>query len=236
MREGIEADLLSSVAEQLKVPLSVIARQAELAQIGAKAGAEFEPIGAAANAALSLVDSYLLGLRLIREQGRLPLEPVSVPMVLCDVAHELQCYGKAYGVDLDLQARSRCVPAMAHREGLRAALLSVGFEIIEAHTQQTDGSRTRLVLEAHPTTRGIATGMYGAQPRMSLGEWRKSRHLAGRARQPVAKLAPGSGAGLFVADVILQAMFSGLRPSKYRSEYGVSALLMPSQQLTFALS
>lgn len=235
MREGIETDLLANIAEQLKVPLSVIARRAELAQSGTQPGEELEPIGIAANTALNLVDGYLLGLQLMREQSRLPLEPVSVPMVLCGVAQELQRYGKAYGVDIDLQTRSKCVPAMAHREGLRVALLSLGLELIQSQTSQGSSSKPRLILEAHRTDGGVTTGMYGVQASVSSEGWRKSQGLVGRARQPAAQIASGTSAGLFVADTIFQAMFSGLKPAKYRNERGMTAVLMPSHQLAFTI-
>src|SRR6185503_14304070 len=126
---GAEAgDLLAAVAEQLKVPLTVIARQAELAQLTGTTGAA-DPVlvRAQADAALQLVDSYLLGLQLMREQTRLELEPVSVSSTVVDIAHALTRFANQYGVDIEVAITGRFQPVMAHAKGLRAALLSLGY-------------------------------------------------------------------------------------------------------------
>lgn len=226
-------NLLLSVAEQLKVPLSVIARHAELAQMPGDSGqTEVQSIGVQADAALKLVDSYLLGLELERSRGQMPLEPVSVPSVLADTAQELLRYGKAYGIDIDLGIQPKCAPVMASRRGLRAALLSLGFELIEAQAAQAEQSRPRLVLAAHRSYNGVVAGMYGQYDGLSIEQWRKSLSLVGRARQPLASVSAGSSAGLFVADAILRAMFARLRPTKYHNEHGLAATLPTSQQLS----
>jgi hypothetical protein len=77
--------LLLSVAEHLKVPLTTIARQAELGQLTGQVNlTDAAAIRAQAMAALTLVDSYLLGLELLSRQASLELEPVSVASTLTD--------------------------------------------------------------------------------------------------------------------------------------------------------
>jgi hypothetical protein len=56
--------------------------------------------------------------------------------------------------------------------------------------------------------------------------------LCGKVRQPFTMLAGDSGAGLFVAEAILQAMEANLRVGKHSKNYGLATTLQPSQQLS----
>lgn len=230
------ADLLSSVAEQLKVPLTIIARQAEVSQLVDPAAAQqgiMRDVRVQADAALNLVDSYLLGLQLLREQGTLLLEPVSVSSMLVDTAHALDRYAKQYDVDLELRIGGKYEPVMAHPLGLRAALLSLGYTLIESQAAQQRTHRHQLSLAAHRTRHGIVAGVYGRYEDVSAAEWRRALTLYGRVQQPFMTLSGGSGAGLFVANTILQAMSARLRVGRYQRQSGLATTLLPSQQLQF---
>src|SRR5690349_10849717 len=98
--------LFLAMAEELKLPLQHIARQAELQQLhqpvtsgGADMVAEarrlqnqgLHDIQASADMSLQLLDSYLLSLRLsLQPEASLELEPVSVSAVLHDTMGELR--------------------------------------------------------------------------------------------------------------------------------------------------
>lgn len=245
-----EADeLLVSVAEQLKVPLAIIARQAELGTLGEAAGLDAATIATQADAALLLVDSYLLGLELLRTQTQLELEPVSVSSLLVDTAHDLQGFAHQYGVEVIVETAGRYGPVMSNSRGLKAALLSLGFALVEAqaaaepsgqmggiappalHGAQPPGKHPRVLLAAHRTPHGIVTGMYGTHHTVSAEAWRRAQALCGRAKQPFMELAGGSAAGLFVADAILRSMDSRLRVGRYLRHGGLAATLQPSRQL-----
>src|SRR3954464_4326859 len=112
--------LLRAVAEELKLPLTNIARRLELERLQAgAAGASLAGLSVQANVALTLVDSYLLGLQLAEEQGSLALEPVSVASTLTDTAHELQAFAKQHYVALEVAIAGRYEPVMAHHAGLK---------------------------------------------------------------------------------------------------------------------
>ncbi len=227
-------DLLLSVAEQLKIPLTVIARHAELGQVtGDTSLVDSATIRVQADAALQLVDSYLLGMQLLREQSVLPLEPVSISSLLVDVAHTLERFAQQYGVHLELSIAGKYQPVMASGRGLRAALLSLGFALVEAQAAQTHRKPRRVTLAAHRTPHGIITGMYGEYEALEPEQWRTALRLQGKAAQPFRALTPGSGAGLFVADAILRAMDSHLRVGRHDGQTGLAATLQPSQQLQF---
>ncbi len=236
--DRVEAtELLSSVAEQLKVPLTIIARQAEANQLNAETHplhlSQMTAMRIQADAALSLVDSYLLGLQLLSEQGTLDLEPVSVSSLLADTAHSLDRYAKQYDVDLELHVAGKYEPVMAHARGLKAAMLSLGYTLIESQAAQPTGKRHQLNLAVHRTQHGIVAGVYGDYEQLSSAGWRRALALYGRAQQPFVALSAGSGAGLFVADTILHAMSARLRVGRYQKQSGLATTLQPSQQLQF---
>jgi len=223
-------ELLVSVAEQLKVPLAIIARHAELGSlIGSDRSLDSAVIATQAEAALVLVDSYLLGLELLRTQTQLELEPVSVASTLVDTAHELFGFARQYGITVELEATGKYGPVMSNPRGLKAALLSLGFVLIEAQAASEDTPR-KVTFAMHRTPHGIVTGMYGTQS-VTADAWHRALVLCGKARQPLTELSSGSSAGLFVADTILRCMDTRLRPGRYLHREGLAATLQPSRQL-----
>ena len=220
--------LLLSVAEQLKVPLTHIARQTELAGLPNARPVDVQGIRIQTSIALTLVDNYLLGLELLARQTALELEPVSVASLLVDTAHALDGHAKQYGVDVSLQIAGRYEPVMAHQAGLRAALLSLGYAMVEAQASN-DGPR-RLVLAGHRKSSGIVAGMYGNDS-LDPGLWRKALQLCGQARQPLVEVFGTTGAGVFVADMLAQAMESRVRIGRHDKQSGFALTLQPSQQL-----
>lgn len=223
------AGLLRIIAEQLRLPLCSIARQAELSQLtGNIALEDLNAVHARATAALTLVDSYLLGLQLMQTQATLELEPVSVSALLVDVAHELDGFAKQYDAKLSLQIGGRFAPVMAHRQGLKAALLALTYGLLEASVTYGE----EITLAVHRTPKGIITGVYGGFEGCNSESWRRALNLMSNASQPIAAI-PTNGAMLFVAHTILRAMSSKLRPSIYRKGRGLAATLHTSQQLSF---
>ncbi len=233
--EGVRADsLLVSVAEQLKIPLTTIARQAELSQLtGQLELTDTDAIRTQATAALTLVDSYLLGIELLHAHARLQLEPVSIASTITDAAHDLDRFAHHHRVQLEVEVAGKYGPVMSNPQGLRAALLSLGFALVEAQAAQDIRGPKRVVFATHRTPHGIVTGIYGQYGPLNAGHWRAALGLAGRARQPLTVLSSGSGAGLFVADTILRSMDTHLRVGHYQHQSGLAATFQPSKQLEF---
>lgn len=228
--QGGDTQLLRSVAEQLKTPLAVIARQTELAELtGNLQRGDALSIHTQATTALTLVESYLLGLQLMHDQTELILEPVSISSMLVDVAHELDGFAKQYGTGLELHIAGKYKPVMAHARGLKSALLSLGYALLEGYSLQNQ----KLTLAVHRTPHGIVTGLYGDYQELSSKQWRQALDLQGQARQPFQALTSGNGAGIFVAQTILQAMTTKLRVGKHLNQHGLATTLQPSQQLQF---
>ncbi len=229
-QQVLSQHLLLSVAEQIKLPLLQIARQAELAALSANP-ANLDRIQTTADMALHLLDSYVLGVRLATDTDQLfETEPVSISSVLYDVGSKLQPLARAYDVKLDMHLDGKYGPVMAHREGLLSALVSLGYALIEA-LPAIERPQLRLQLAAHRCRYGVVAGLYCEAEELSTEALRSGRELYGRARQPLTNLSAGSGAGVFVADALLRAMQTELTVSRHHKLRGLGAVLQPNPQM-----
>lgn len=233
--------LFAALAEELKQPFLHIARQAELQELLAPDGSSLvretntplRDIRETADMSLQLLDSYLLSLRLsMQPSTQLVMEPVSASAVLYDTAHQLSAVAKQYGVVLELPAQPKYEPVLANRQALQSALLSLGYTLIEA-LPAAGVEHLRLRLATHRTKYGIVTGMYGELDRLTPRLFRRALDLRGSVPQPLVSTVPGSAAGIFVADAILQAMSSKLRVGRYDKQPGFAVTLNASEQLQF---
>lgn len=223
--------LLLSVAEELKLPLLQIARQAEQGQLSGQT--DLQLMQTTADTALRLIDNYSLGIRLSLEPQQLAPETVSVASVLYDTGQQLNSLAKSYGVQLELNIAGKFGPVTAHRQGLQAALVSLGAALIEAFPAlQTVGQpQLSLHLATHRSRYGIVAGLYAQTEQLSREALSRGRQLQRRSRQPLVNLTHTSGAGIFVADTILKAMGLQLTASRHHRLYGLAAVLPPNNQL-----
>ena len=223
--------LLLSVAEELKLPLLQIARQAEHSQLSGQT--DLKLIQSTADTALRLLDNYSLGVQLSLQPQQLEMETVSVASVLYDSGQQLTDLAKSYGVELELNIAGKFGPVTAHRQGLQAALVSLGAALIEAlPALQNSGKRQlSLQLATHRSRYGIVAGLYSQTELLSREALQRGRQLQRHSRQPLVNLTYTSGAGIFVADTILRAMGLQLTASRHHRLYGLAAVLPPNNQL-----
>ncbi len=227
--QGRSALLLRSVAEELKLPLMQIGRQAELqANKDQPNRDDLLSIQVSSEMALNLVDSYLLGLELNEAQAELELEPVSLGGALAEAAHSLSQFAKVYNVTFAVSP-GIYGPVMAHLAGLKAAVLSLGYALISV--PPSEERHREVILGVHQSSHGLVAGVYGDFETIAEAQLRRARWLCGRARQPFNVLSAGSAAGIFIADSIFQAMNASLKVSHHNRHIGLAATLQPSQQL-----
>lgn len=227
---ALTRQLLLTVVEQLKLPLMNIARAVELADMVADYS-HLAEIQITADSTVRLLDNYLLAIQLT-DDGVLLEQPeaVSVSSVLYDATAELEPLAKTYGVELDLQIDGKYGTVMANRRGLQAALVSLGYSLVEALPAQDTG-KLRLELSAHRCRYGLVAGLYCEREQVATHTLRLGRQLYGRARQPLGSISHSSGAGVFVADAILHAMRAQLTTSRHHNMYGLGAVLPLNPQL-----
>jgi hypothetical protein len=219
--------LLRALAEQLKVPLLQIAREAELGQL-TDTRASLKHIEYTADMALGLVDSYLLSVQL-QALPSLELEPISLSAMLQDTVHKLHGMAQQYNCEVELHLGGKYEPVMAHRQSLESAYMALGYAFIES-VPAVDVS-SRVLFAAHRTRQGLVAGVFGEQPGLSVDMYRRARALYGHARQALPAMSASSSAGVFVADSLLQNMATPLRVARHQRLAGLAATLFPSKQL-----
>ncbi len=230
---GAFDQLFMSLAEGLKSPMLRIARQAELLAMNSD-GAPLQQLRGMqmhADASLRLLDGYLLSLHLARDpQAAFATQPVSVGAVLYETQAALMSVARDYGVEVQIDIGGRYEPVVANARALTAALISLGYSVIEALPALGTGQQ-QLRLSAHRTKAGIVTGMYFDAEQLTPESLRRGKRLAGHTRQPFVNELPGSAAGVFIADAILNAMQAQLRVGRHRKLPGFAVTLLSSQQL-----
>lgn len=224
----IPDDVLLSVAEQLKTPFLQIARQAELDSLHGTSHPE--AIRATAESAMQLIDNFLIGLQVSRATQQLTLEPVSVSAVLYDVSQQLRYLARQYGVQLELDIAGRYGTVMAHRQALLAALVSIGSTLIEGLPSQ-ENPNLQLQLATHRCRYGIVAGLYTKSMTLHTETLDRGFKLQGKARQPFHNVSHTTGAGMYIADNILEAMHLRLKASRHHGWYGFGVVLEPNNQL-----
>lgn len=230
--DGTGERLLLALAEQIKTPFLQIARQAELARSVSGSIDLLSSIELTADSALKLIDNYLLSTKLARMHATLQLEPVSVAAIMNETAHQLEQMAKQYECELELHVSGRYEPVMAHKEGLRAALTSLGYVFIEAQSGQPHKHRPVIKLAAHRSKYGIVTGMFANMEGLGTDMYRRAHNLYGHTRQPLTQAIATAGAGVFVADSLLSSMATHLRIAHHQKLTGLAATFVPSQQLS----
>lgn len=223
-----DARLLTSVAQQLRVLLLQVARASELAGESTPSTEQLLAMQRASQFGLQLVDHYLLGLKYHDKQIELLLEPVSLSALLHEVAHELTDVAHNYRSEIELHIAGKYPPVMADRAALKAALMSLGYGLVT--NQASTNKRGYVQLAAHRTPHGMVAGIY-SDTAISSEDLQRGRILQGHAGQPISAMLPSSGAGIFVADSLLQAMGTTLRGSKFQKRYGLGATFAVSGQL-----
>jgi hypothetical protein len=223
--------LFLSLAEQMKLPLLQILKQAELGNLLGTSIEQLKQVHINADVALKLIDGYLLSMRLAAEETyAIEQESVSVSSVLYDTAQQLHPIAELYGVRLEVSLDGKYGPVTAHRHGLQSALVTLGYALIEA-LPATNAPQLRLELAAHRCRYGIVAGLYADVDRLTAEALRQGRRLFGDTRQPLPALSHCGGAGVFVADAILNAIGARLKVSHHNSRSGLGAVLQANPQL-----
>ena len=216
--------LLQSLAEELKLPLLQIARQAEL-HTDQPTSDVLQDIMTTADMATRLVDGYILQ-NSLHEQVSLQLEPVSVSAVVEETLMQLRPHAERYNCQLNMDLAGRYGPVMADGQALKTALLLLGYSFIQLASQ----AEPQVVFGVRRNTHGLVAGVY-SQPKLTQDIFQRGRALFGTTRQPMLGVSSSASAGVFVAQGILDAMAAPLKVSHYKTMSGLATTLLPSQQL-----
>ncbi len=232
--DGLQPDdLLINLIEQVKLPFVQIAYAAELMEGLAdpeKIETYRQSIDLSSQAALRLIDGYLLSVALQRRE-QLELEPVSISSVLYDTAHMLTPYARAHNCELQLRVDGKYGPVMAHRQAVQSALVALSYSFIESAADQKAGKMPIVTLGVSRVKSGITTGVYSGQAAISKTLFARAKRMHGKTHQPIGDFDSGNGAGIFIADALFAGLQSQLRVARFKGLAGLSATLTPSRQL-----
>lgn len=227
--------LLSALSDDLALPLLQIKNSVEL--MGRSRGLskntqkQLQTLDLSAKDGLQLIEAYHLVLH-IRNTENLPMEPVSVNILLHEVAHQLSPYAKQYATSLEVDVQGRLTPVLAHTPSLIAALQCLGASIIRAQAAQSKQKNYRLLLAAHRNADNvIATGAFSDVHGLSDRTLRAARSLVGKARQPMPAVPAGAASGVLIADMLCSAMWQPLRSVAHRNMGGLATAVPISKQL-----
>ncbi len=171
---------------------------------------------------LHVLDALLVS-RQLHEQMSMDLGPINVGSVMADVAHRLYPYAKALDCSIDVVVKSAQRPIIANRELLETALLALGSSVVTVRSYGEPAKGKPIVLAANSRAESVHLGMYAPV-------------LAGFTETPSSygsyeALAAG-GAGVWVADLLMQRMAARLKQSSFQKTPGYAAALPYSPQLT----
>ncbi len=222
-----EEKLLSALAKELKNPLLLIARQAELEKTGDAAGA-LQSIQKTAENTLQLVDNYLLAARSEYGQHRLPLETVGVGSVIYEVANDIAPYAKAGKIDFGMEVKDGEV--MANRKGLKAAIRCLSELVIAQQTKGKDG-RQKVRIRAEREKEIISVSVLGSTLEITNKDIELARQLQGNAHLAGGKLFD-SGVRLAIADILAGSLGASLQVRQIDGLKGLNFELARSTQLS----
>lgn len=222
--------LFIALTEQLKTPLTQIARASELAKTEKYQQESLSNIESSVKAALNLIDNYLLNSEMKIGQQKLLLQPLSAQLVLQEAAHELEPLAQQYNCELVVKNIGRkCPPVMANSEGLKAAITSLASVFIES-SQNLSKKKRQVNLITQKQQDGILAGVFSRANGFNAKSLADGQILYGRAKMPFPSVS-NSGAGVFIAQSLLDALSAQLKFSRYSNLQGLGALLPISKQL-----
>lgn len=224
-----QQQILRSIAEDMKMPFLRIMSQAQLSQLEASQ-ADLSGIETTADAALRLLDGYIISTQIYNGQQELLLQPVSITAGMYDAKQYLSRLAKLHDCEIEVRVPRSIDLVMANPVALQTTLVSLGYSLISSLVNMP-AKKQFIIFTAKRTKRGVVAGVYSPGIDISAETLRRARHLRGRARQPVTDLAQGSGAGIFIADTLLTAMSSELKTTRFSMTGGLAATFLPSHQL-----
>jgi len=230
-RQFEEDNLLKMIIEQLKLPLLHIARQTALARYGTLTN--YGDINSIAEMSIRMIDSYLLTKGQNSQLG-LQLEPVSISSVLHEAANNLYNLAKMYNCSIELELSGRFAPVMSQKSKLEAAFTMLGYSYIEANLSNSlKDVSGRIILSGYRSSRGTVAGIFSPQLEISNDSFRRSINSVNKTRQSMPEMTQSTGAGIFIANSILNGLATKLKVAHYKHTSGLAATLTPSQQLQF---
>lgn len=218
--------LLGSLARELKNPLILMARQAELEGLNS-GDPTYLSIKNTAEQTLKLIDSYLMLAQAEYGQVKLPLETVGVGSIIYDVMEEFRPIAKQQQISLVSDIHDQIV--MTNSNGLKAALwclLNMALESV------VDGQKSgQIIVSSKKLKKNTVSVSVLGDLEVNRSEIQSARSLQGYSHLAMALHSKSSGIHLAIAELFANSVGDGLHVASHGARKGLSLRLNKSQQL-----
>lgn len=209
---------LLAAAHELKSPL-VLIRQLALELDDGSHAQTAEQIRLTAERSLQLVEGLTRAARL--EDALFELEPIYLPSLYDDIAHELQPLSRALGQTIQTNTAAGPLTAIGNRQLLRSLLMG----LCDNALTHNEPSRPVVVGACRRGTHILASVRDFGPATGSLAQVYAS---VGRTAQPVADRPRSSGLGLMIARQFAQYMHAELRLRRHRDAGATFSVSLPA--------
>ncbi len=227
---GNDSSILGALANDLRAPLLQISYLAELAQ-ATGSQTSLSEIELIAKAAMTDIDSLLLGLRSSVGQLELPLQSMSPSAVIYDTLQTLSPYAKRYRCGLNADVQKRTI-AMINPGALTYVLKSLSQTLIKLGSGLS--TKPMLHLDCHlvkgrPEVQLLFDGEIGELLKNSVN---RAEQFSTVSKITKPQLISSGAASLFVVQQLVDSMQAKLKLISKSNSHGFSLSLMPSNQLS----
>lgn len=222
--------ILNSLASELKRPLILIAREAELNKVRADKN-HFQSIQETAEKTLKLIDSYLLMAQSEYGQQLLPVESFGIGSVIYSVAEEIRPIAKKANVDVVLNVSD--APVMANREGLKATIWCL-TDMVLAQTSSEQNSGV-IEINTRKSTSGVKISVLSKSMKVKNSELQKAQRNLGKTHMALSSSSSESGVRLAIASLLGESLGTRLQAVRSNHTQGIGFNLDLSSQLQLGI-
>lgn len=222
------SQLLGSLAHELKNPLTLIARKAELEALSAE-NIAFSELQDTAEQTLRLIDSYMLMAQSEYGQVKLPIETVGIGSVIYEVLQELGPIAEKNKVLISTIIKDSEV--MSHKSGLKAALWCLVRLAIDFMPGEDVKKRSEIVVKTKSHADQMDILVLGSNLDIEKKDIVKARSMQGSSRMALCLKNEGSGIQLAIADILASSLGDGLNVVNQGGMNGLVISLRKSHQL-----
>lgn len=213
--------ILRALARELKDPLTIIAREAELHEI--------DGISKQVSDVLSLLDGYLLSAGAEYGQLNLPLETTGIGSILYEVSQGAMETARSHGavITTDVSASDAVV---TNRRGLKIALSCLLHLALSSDKEEVPKKKVQVVSYRKRSGETVA-GVLSNGFELTSNDLDRAEMLYGQAHLPFSTQLPGSGVRLAIAQQLAEALGTKVIALRRDGWRGLGLKLVKSEQL-----
>ncbi len=228
--KNYNSEVFDSLVRELKRPLILMSKQAELNQ-SAPDKEHMELIRRTAEKALRLIDSYLLTAQSEYGQQLLPVESFGIGSVIYNVAEEIRPIAEKANIDVVLNINDALVET--NKEGLRAAIWCLSeMALDQASSEQEKAS---IEINARKTADNVRISVLTKAMKVKNSDIRKAQKNFGKTHMALSSSSSESGIRLAVAGLLGESLGTSLKAVKEKNTQGLGFNLSLSSQLQLGI-